>query len=246
VLPEKAGAAEAKAPTNRGLPNLVRTASPPAAPRQPPRANSSPIKQGNIQRMKPCHVASAGCALSRVGSRVAATRNLGALYGARGGAPGNKPVRQKWKNQPRDVDEVEDLIGGDAAGICGGGAVRWRSRPVRCGGGGGVWGGSLTRRRMRGPRSSLAKEGLPSVKGETSFYPRKHGFSEPCRRAIFPLHCARIAQLLESVAWTWYSPWINLRPIGKGGSHRAFPSIGFKSNPRRLPANVTDCQGAIF
>lgn len=40
----------------------------------------------------------------------------------------------------------------------------------------GHWGGSLPRRRKRGPRSSLAKEGLPSVKGETSFYPRKLKF----------------------------------------------------------------------
>jgi hypothetical protein len=37
---------------------------------------------------------------------------------------------------------------------------------------------------MRGPRSSLAKEGLPSVKGETSFYPRRHGQSEPCRLSL--------------------------------------------------------------
>lgn len=105
----------------------------------------------------------------------------------------------KWKTRPRAVDEVEDLIGGDAAGIRGGEAVRWRSRPVRCGGGGGAW-GSLPRRRMRGPRSSLAKECLPSVKDETSFYPRKQGESY----------------------------------------------IDFKSNPRRLPADVPVCQGRIF
>ena len=47
----------------------------------------------------------------------------------------------KWKCHPGGVDEVEDLIGGEAAGICGGVAVRWRSRPVRRGGGGGDWGG---------------------------------------------------------------------------------------------------------
>ncbi len=52
----------------------------------------------------------------------------------------------KWKTRPRDVDEVEDLIDGDAAGIRGGGAVRRRSRAVRCGGGGEAWRGvSLSR-----------------------------------------------------------------------------------------------------
>lgn len=39
------------------------------------------------QSMKPCPLAKPGCALSRVGSRVAAQRNLGALYSARGSAP---------------------------------------------------------------------------------------------------------------------------------------------------------------
>ena len=41
----------------------------------------------------------------------------------------------KLKPDPRGVDEVEDLIGGEAAEICGGEAVRWRSGPVRGGGG---------------------------------------------------------------------------------------------------------------
>ena len=41
----------------------------------------------------------------------------------------------KWIVHPRGVDEVEDLIDGEAAGIFGGVAVRWRSRPVRRGGG---------------------------------------------------------------------------------------------------------------
>ena len=41
----------------------------------------------------------------------------------------------KWNCHPGGVDEVEDLIGGEAAGIRGGVAVRWRSRPVRRGGG---------------------------------------------------------------------------------------------------------------
>jgi hypothetical protein len=69
----------------------------------------------------------------------------------------------KVENRPRAVDEVEDLIGGDAAGICGGGAVRWRSRPVRCGGGGGVW-GNLPRRMGSGARSSHAGKSLSPAK----------------------------------------------------------------------------------
>ena len=47
----------------------------------------------------------------------------------------------RWISHPRGVDEVGDLIDGEAAGVGGGVAVRWRSRPVRRGGGGGAWGG---------------------------------------------------------------------------------------------------------
>ncbi len=96
--------------------------------------------------MKPCHVANARVSAVKGGTRVAAERNLGGRpFTVRGAEPLKQTGPSKWKPDSRGVDEVEDLIGGEAAGICGGVVVRWRSRPVRRGGGGGVWGGCLPR-----------------------------------------------------------------------------------------------------
>jgi hypothetical protein len=64
------------------------------------------------QRMKPCPLAKPGCALSRVGSRVAAQRNLGALDSARGSALGTDWFVQTGSSvkKPRlKSDDSEDV-----------------------------------------------------------------------------------------------------------------------------------------
>jgi hypothetical protein len=58
--------------------------------------------------MKPCHVANAGCELSRAGSRVAGNAETWVPFTARGAAsPGNKPVR-RLEGYSCGPDESED------------------------------------------------------------------------------------------------------------------------------------------
>ena len=135
-----------------------------------------------------------------------------------------KPVRQKWKTQPRAVDEVEDLIDGDAAGMLWG-----RSGPV------GEAGRSAAAVGVR------FGEGypFPGVRGS----PQER--SAVKRSAVIRARVTGLSPSKRNVEKPKAYEFVSLQQQPHV-QNRLHDFLRSKSNPLQLPADEPVCQGRVF